>query len=142
MGVRYQCDAAACRAWVVDDNLNFPVRAINAEFVAAHKLNLKPLDDSPVYQMLVDNFVDVGLINIGVPRRFRIYHQHRTFPATIQATGVIDADFAFPCQLKLLNAGFCIITHRLSAMVGATGFVTLALIGAEEYVVFEMAHRK
>jgi hypothetical protein len=62
------------------------------------------IDDPAVYQVLLDDFVQVLVVHIGVPRALRVNHQYRPFFATVEATGLIDADLARAGQSQFLHA--------------------------------------
>ena len=91
-------------------------------------------------QMFIDDFIDIIFIDIGVPRFFRVNDDHRAFVTTIQATGIVDADFSLAAQLQRFNALFGIIAQFLRAEIVAAFGIALALIGAEKNMVLIITH--
>src|SRR5688572_23685928 len=57
-------------------------------------LHPEALDDAAVLQMLFDDLVDVGLIDVRVPDRIGVDHDAGTFLAAIEAARLIYADLA------------------------------------------------
>ena len=53
-------------------------------------LYFETLHYSPVLQVFLDNLVNIFLVDIGLPHRFRINRHHRALCTTIQAPGSID----------------------------------------------------
>ena len=85
--------------------------------------------------MLVDDFIDIDLIHVGVPHPLRVDGDHRPLVSALHAARVIDAAQSGRGKFKRFDALFCVIAHGLSAFVGATGATVVALIDAKENVV-------
>ena len=51
-----------------------------------------------VDQVFVDDFVNIGLVHIGVPDRFRVDHQHRAFAAALQTAGFLKRTLPGPAR--------------------------------------------
>jgi hypothetical protein len=90
--------------------------------------------------MFLNDFLDVFLVNIGVPDGFRIHDHDRPLIAAVEATGLVDPHLTRPLQLELGNAVFGISLHLGGAKGIATAFTGFALVAAEKNVMFEMAH--
>lgn len=105
-----------------------------------YKSNLQTLDDSPVFQMLLDDFTDIGLIGIAVPDRIGIDDQHGTFLAAVETAGVVDTAFSRAGHFELFQAIFRIIAKLPGIVILATSRAVLALIGAKKYMVFKVTH--
>lgn len=103
-------------------------------------LDFQAFDNPPMPQMLLDNFVDIVFIVVGVPDPFRINRHYRPLAAAVHATGVVDAALSRAVQMQFFNLLLGVIAHNLGAMVRATGAAVFALVGTEEYVVFVVAH--
>jgi len=87
--------------------------------------------------MGVDDFIDIFLVDIGIPSALRIDDDHRAFFAPLQASSLVDAHFAGAGQVELLDAFFRMFLGGLGTLVGAAGALTgLALVEAEENVMF------
>src|SRR5205085_3832421 len=108
--------------------------------VPAGTLDPQALDDAPVHQVLVDDLVDVLLVHARVPDFLRIHDHHRALVAAVQAAGLVDPDLALAVELELLDALLGVFLHRLGAVARAAVFGSLALVEAEEDVVFVEAH--
>ena len=85
-----------------------------------------------LHKMLFDNFIDVVLIDIGVPDPFRVDHQHRTEFAAIEATGLIDAGLTRAIEVKFPNALFGIFLNGTSTAITAAGAAIVALVQTEK----------
>jgi len=90
--------------------------------------------------MLLDNFINIRVIGIFVPGFVRIYHQNRSFLATIQAAGIVNPAPALPGDFQFFKFVFGIVPHRLRIKIGTTNRAVIPLIGAKEYVVLVVAH--
>ena len=92
--------------------------------------------------MLLNNFIQVLLVYVGIPNLFRVHHQHRTFFTPIKATCGIDPYPALTGQAALLNAGFYITPHLQRIMPLTARSTIIALIGAEKDMVTVVGHTK
>jgi hypothetical protein len=111
---------------------------LRAEAFAASYL--QAFDDPAMLYVLGNNFVDVVLVDIGVPNGLRVYHQDRTFVATVQTAGIIDPDLALAGELERLDLILGIGAHLTGAMIVAANFARLALVDAEENVSLVVTH--
>jgi hypothetical protein len=66
--------------------------------IGCHDLYLQALNRVTLAQMTVNDLVYIGLINIGVPNRFGINNHNRALITTIQAAGMVNADFVWAIQ--------------------------------------------
>ena len=103
-------------------------------------LQLQTLDHTPMAEVLFDDFINVSLVDVGVPYPLGIDDQYRAFVAAVQAAGIIDTHFALTAQTQLFGALLGIVTHRLGVMALAAGAAISALIGAEENMVAVIRH--
>jgi hypothetical protein len=104
-------------------------------------LNFQPLHLVPIPQMLLDDLIEILFIHIGVPGALGIDDDDRTFLATIQASGGVDADFILIVgDAELLDLVLDIIARLLRAVIAAASFAVFALIGTEENMLVEKAH--
>jgi hypothetical protein len=91
-------------------------------------------------EVLIDNFVDIGMVHVLVPGLFRIDDQHRSILAAVQAACGVDTDLVRAADTQLLAALLGVIAQLLGATV-ITGLAPIiTLVGAEEYVVPVVAH--
>ena len=79
-----------------------------------------------------DDFVNIGQVQVGIPNRLWIHHQHRAGSTTVQTAGLVDADFARASQAGLTDLQLAMIKCRLRIELCTAGFATLAFIGAKE----------
>ena len=94
------------------------------------------LHNLAVFEMRLDDFVDVGIVDVGVPGAFGVDHRYRAGGAAVQATGLVHAHLARarePCRLDLR---FAAIKARLCIVVGTAVFAIGAVVQAKEDVVF------
>src|SRR5262249_25098645 len=100
-------------------------------------VHLQPLDHLAVHEVGFNDFVDVGLVHVRVPRAFRVDDDARAFLAAFETARLVDAHASGTCEPELFHALFRVFLHRLRVAVPAarawrTG---LALVQAEEHVV-------
>jgi len=88
--------------------------------------------------MLIDDFVDVFLIHIGVPDLFRINDHHGPLLAAIQATGLVDPDLSLAVLTGFLEPLFRIITELRRPTLRATPSTIFAKVLAEKNMVLEI----
>lgn len=92
--------------------------------------------------MFIDDFVEIFLVNEGVPDPFRVDDQDRPFLAAIQATGRVHAHLALTRELKRLNPLLDIAAH-LGGSTTATALTLSAFltdIGTKKHVAFVVTH--
>jgi hypothetical protein len=82
--------------------------------------------------MNIDDFIDVMVVDVGVPGALRVNYEDRTFFATIQTAGLIDADLAAAAEAQFLDARFQVLLRRVRTFIGATCAAVGALIHANE----------
>ena len=100
----------------------------------------KPLDHAALNEVLIDDFVDIGMIDVLVPGLFRIDDQHGPILAAVQAACRVDTDLSWPANPQLLAALLGVVAQFLGAAV-ITGLAPIiALVGAEKDVVLVVAH--
>ena len=94
------------------------------------------LDDLAVFEVGVDNFVNVGVVDEAVPDGFGVDHGDRAAGAAVQAARFVDADLADAAQALLFNPHFAVVKARLGMVLGAAFFTGFALIEAKKNVAF------
>ncbi len=100
------------------------------------------LDHAAVLEVLLDDLVDVGAIDVGVPDRVRIDHDAGAFLATVQAAGLVDADLAFAGEPELLHPALGVVADLGCALVVAADPAAVALVAAEENVLCVIGHAR
>jgi hypothetical protein len=91
------------------------------------------------FEVAVDDFIDIRLVDKGVPNTLGINHGHRATRAAIKATSLIDTNPAGACQLLAFNAGFAMIKSSLRAMLSTTALAVFTVVEAEKNMVFVIA---
>src|ERR1700693_3939055 len=83
--------------------------------------------------MRIDYFVDVCVVDVGIPDALRIDRDHRSFFASLHTAGLINPDLAGVIQIEILDALFGMLLRRLRAFV-CTAFpgAGFALVQAKE----------
>jgi hypothetical protein len=99
-------------------------------------LYFQTFNNLPANQMLVDDFIDIVRIDIGVPGALRINHHDRAFFASVETTGLVDADFSRTAQIHFLDTLLGVLLRNLRAFVKAARASGISLIGAKENVLF------
>jgi hypothetical protein len=97
------------------------------------------LDHFAVLQMRFDDFIDVVIVDIGVPNRLGIHHQHRAAGTPVQATSLVDTHAIDAIDAELFDLGFAMFPSGLRLVIRATRFFIFPLVEAKKYVVFEVA---
>src|SRR5574340_1670286 len=105
-------------------------------FRPAASLQLQALDDTPLFEMDLEDLVEVGLVHVGIPDAFRIHDQQRTFVAAVEAAGAVDAALAFAVEIGELDLFLQVVADLLDASSAAAFGAVVALVGAEKNMVF------
>ena len=100
--------------------------------------DFQPLHGATLYEVFLDNRIDVILARIAVPDTLWIDHDSRTLCATVEASGLIDAYLTRASETKSLDSSLGIITHGHRTLIGAARFAAFALVDAEKYMVAVM----
>lgn len=103
-------------------------------------LNSQALNDITFDQMLIDDFINVVFIDIGIPCFIRVNDDNRPFIAAIKATCIIDTDFFLAAQFQGFNTLLGIVAQLLSAEIVTAFGTALTLIGAEKNMILIIAH--
>ena len=93
-----------------------------------------------VFQMRLQDLVQILLIHIGIPGIFGINGYHRTQLTAVETAGGINTHLALTGQACLLDLLFEVIAHGLGVVVGTAGAAIGAHIGTEEDVILVIAH--
>lgn len=88
----------------------------------------QPLNELPIFQMGVHDFVYVLLVNVGVPNPLGINNQHWARRTAIEASSFIHAHLPCPGQSQRFHLLLTPFKGLLSAMLRTTGLAILALI--------------
>ena len=98
------------------------------------------LDGATADKVLGDNFFGVASVDEAVPDGFRVDHHDGAVLALVQATGLIDADFAL--EAGGLDGILQDSLELLAVLAGAAGSGggVVALIEADKDVAFEVGH--
>src|SRR5512146_3120646 len=103
-------------------------------FRPAASLQLQALDNTPLLEVDLEDFVDVGLVHIGIPDAVRVHDQQRALVAAVEAAGAVDAAFALAVEVGVLDLLLQVIAHLLPAGRTAALSAVVALVGAEKDV--------
>lgn len=90
--------------------------------------------------MLINDFIDVLLINEGVPGFIRVDHHNRPQITAIKTTGGVNPNPALARQTQLFNTLLGILPHLTGMMILATGPAILTLIGAKKDMMRVITH--
>jgi hypothetical protein len=104
-------------------------------------LNPQPLYDASVFQVFLNDLVDIFLVDIRVPDVFRINYYHGTLIATVEAAGIINPhSFIFAVEFERFNAFLRVIAQGLGSEIIATQCSRFALIYTKKYMPLVVAH--
>lgn len=84
--------------------------------------------------MRIHDFVNVGVIDKGVPHGLRVNHRHRSGSAPVQTASFVNPNFAGARQSSVLDLDFAVIKPRLRLVLHAAIFTIFPLIEAKEDV--------
>ena len=90
--------------------------------------------------MFFNNLINIFLVYIGVPHRFRINRQHRTLCATVQTPGSIDPNLALTGKTQRLAALLGVVTQFLCSKTLAAVAAISTQIGTEKNVILVIGH--
>ena len=81
--------------------------------------------------MALDNFVHIALVHVGIPDTLRVDHDYRSFLATIEAPGIVNAHLSLAVQSKRLESFLGAIAYFLRTAVGAAWRPIVAAINTK-----------
>ena len=93
------------------------------------------LNRLPALQMRFDDFIDVGLVDIGVPNRLWVDHHHGAAGTAIQTPRLVDTHATLAVESQGFDPGFAVLPRLLRSVVGATGFAAFALVQTKKHMV-------
>jgi hypothetical protein len=92
-------------------------------------------------EMFLDDFLDVVVVDVGVPDSFGVHDENRSFITAVHAASLIDAHFPFALEFErgyaILGVGLC----SGGAKRIAAAFSFFPLVAAKENVMRVMTHR-
>lgn len=97
-------------------------------------LDAQALHDLATDQVLVDDFINIFLVYIGVPDAFRVHHNYGPFLTAVKTTSLVNPDHALAVHIGLLETFLGIITQLRRTEFGAAPAAIFALVLAEKYV--------
>ena len=90
--------------------------------------------------MAVENFVEIFLVDPGVPDFLGVDDHDRTLFAAVKTAGSVDSAVSLSMYLHLLGALLEVIARMPGVVVLAAGFAILPLVGADEDMVLVEGH--
>ena len=98
------------------------------------------LDHPTAQQMLIDDFIHIFPIDIGIPDPLGVNDDHRPLFTAIEATGGIDADTTGTGNAECLAALFGVIPHGKGIKPLTASAAVFTQIGAEKHMVTIVGH--
>lgn len=98
------------------------------------------IDNSPLYQVTVDDLVQILPVDIGVPDGFRVNHGHRAQLAAIETARVIDPDLTWSRDAELLATPLDVIASLLGTALATALAAVFTLIGTKKHVAGKITH--
>ena len=95
----------------------------------------KTLYHFAIFQMAFDDFVDIGMVNKGVPNALWVDHCHGAACAAVQTTGFVDPHTPHTRKPCLFDLCFAMGKSLLCAMVCAARLTRWALVQTEKNMV-------
>src|SRR3569833_4187775 len=104
-------------------------------FRSAASLQLQALDNTPLLEVDLEYFVDIGCVHLGIPDAFGVHDQQRALIAAVEAAGTVDTALAFAVEMNVLDLFLQVIAHLLAAGRAAAFGAVVTLVGAEKNMV-------
>ena len=95
-----------------------------------------------MYQVFLNNLLDIFLVNVVVPDFFRIDDDDRPLRAAIHAAGLVDPHLAFSLELQLADAILGIGLRFGGTKIVAAAFALAALVAAEKNMMLEVTEER
>jgi hypothetical protein len=102
--------------------------------------NLESLNRTVMDQMLIDDFVNVGLVNIAIPSSLGIDHHDWTIITTIEAACAVNPNLSWPAFFQGFYFFLRVGLHLVGAASCAAGGAIFSLVYAEKDMFFKVAH--
>lgn len=90
--------------------------------------------------MFLDDFLDIGLIDIAIPDPFGIDHHDWALGAPVQTARAVNSDLSFAVFLQCLDAFLGVGLDFSRATAGTALCAVIALIDAEKNMFFKIRH--
>jgi hypothetical protein len=103
-------------------------------------LDLQAFDNPAMQQVLLDDFVDIFPIHVGVPDAFRVDDDYRPFLAAVKTSCRVDPDTPLVRKSQCLAALLGIVTHGLRIKALSTCAAIRALVDTEKNVITIIVH--
>lgn len=104
------------------------------------RIQSEPIDEPPLYQVAVDDFIEILSIDIGVPDGLRVNHGHRAQLAAVQTARVIDPDLTRSRDTEFLATLLHVIARLLRATLVTALAAVFTLIGTKEHMAGKITH--
>ena len=103
-------------------------------------LYFKPVYNTPVNQVFIDDFIDIFPIEVGVPDIIRVDHDNRAKFAPVETARAIDPDLSLARQAQLLDPVLGVVAYLHSIALLTALLALLAPVGAEKNMVLVIRH--
>ena len=103
-------------------------------------LDLQALDNPAMQQVILDDFVDIFPVHIGVPDAFRVDDDYRAFITAVKTSCRVDPDTPLARKPQRLAALLRIVTHGLRIIALAACTAIRALVDTEKNVILIIVH--
>ena len=90
--------------------------------------------------MRLDDLVDIILVHKLIPDGLWVDHHHRSIKTAPKASRFIDSNLTRLVEFELGYPCFGIVENLAGTVRIAAGVAVIALIAADEYMLFEIAH--
>jgi hypothetical protein len=146
MWMRNDCHSTRLRpdsqAWQIFQGLNEANGALQGKSAGLSVHALAPqmggrqqaLHHLAIFQVRLDNFVNILLVDIRVPHALRVNHRHGAGGTAVQAAGLVDAHLTRASQSSFFHTLFAAVKTGLGLVLCAAGFAVLALVETEKNV--------
>lgn len=98
------------------------------------------LHNAPVQQVLIDNFIHIVGVVVGIPDGIGIHHGHRALATAVEAPAAIDPDLAWTQPSQRFQTPFGVRADGLGIVLGATLRTIFAPVHANKEVALVVTH--
>jgi hypothetical protein len=96
--------------------------------------HLQALNHAALHQVLLHDFVDIGLVDKGVPNGLGVDHHDRAARTAVEAASFVDAHLAGAQDACRFGLRFAVVKRLLRLVLGAAGLTVVALVEAKKDV--------
>jgi len=95
---------------------------------------LQTLDHPAGHQVLLNDFLNVGFVDKGVPNGFGVDHHHGAARATIETPSFVHPHPTRARDARRFNLSFAVLKSLLGLVLRTAGLAVVSLVEAKKHV--------